>query len=186
MVKMVLLFTVAGVLLFAACSRGDSSRHSEGTGTGTTATEPGGSTSTGPDLTGDRPCTPASIRRASPPAWTKVADLPADMPYAIADDGNVAAFFFGFPVRVGPASPGEPRNKVLWVVRVPGTPGALVIEARSKIDPAHVVRIPSDTGGGSGEIQRSTIDLPVTGCWRLHLRWAMNEATLDVEVEDRT
>jgi hypothetical protein len=146
----------------------------------------GAETTTGTtDELANRACAPASVRRSSSPGWTKVAGLPPSMPYAIATGDSSAAFFFSYPLRAGHASPGEPQNKILWVIRSPQQPGPLRILARSAERPNRAIPGVADSDGGSGVIQRSIVDLPTDGCWRLFLRWATQDATLDVRVRKR-
>ena len=104
------------------------------------------------------------------------------MPYALASGDDVAAFFFTQPLLAGTARRGEPQNKVLWVVRSPEDGMPLDVVARSEGDDTPAIAVPADTGGGSGEIQRSIVDVPEPGCWRLSLRWGNREASLDVRV----
>jgi hypothetical protein len=172
------LFLAACVLLLpAACASGN-----EGDDGPNRPTETGKAD----EATGaDRPCVPTAIRRTSPPEWTAVAGLPMPMPYALSPGDEVAAFFFTHPLLAGRARRGEPQNKVLWVVRSPKDGMPLEIVARSPDRNARGIAVPADTGGGSGEIQRSIIDLLRPGCWRLFLRWGAREATIDVRVDPR-
>jgi hypothetical protein len=107
------------------------------------------------------------------------------MPYALASGDDVVAFFFTHPLLAGRARPGEPQNKVLWAVRSPEGRMPLEIVARSPDRDARAIAVSADTGGGQGEIQRSIVDLPTPGCWRLSLRWGAHQATIDFRVRVR-
>jgi hypothetical protein len=103
------------------------------------------------------------------------------MPHAIASTGDVAAFFFAHPLVAGR---GQAQNKVLWVVRG-GSRTPFAIVARSAKS-ARAVQFTGDSGGASGQIQRTILTLPRPGCWRLDLSWgAGKRARLDVQVEAR-
>jgi hypothetical protein len=108
--------------------------------------------------------------------------VPADLPHAVASTRDVAAFFFADPLLAGRPHRGEPQNKVLWVVRG-GARTPLVITARSSNSGR--VRVVADSGGSSGQVQRTILTLPKPGCWRLDLSWDDNRARLDVQVEAR-
>jgi hypothetical protein len=176
--QVTLLLAACTLLLPAACASGG-----KGGETFTRSIDTGkdGAT-TGEGEGANRPCSPTAIRRTSPPEWTAVAGLPMPMPYAVASGDEVVAFFFTHPLLAGRAHSGEPQNKVLWVVRSPEGGIPLDIVARIPDRKSQGIAIKADTGGGSGEIQRSIIDVPRPGCWRLFLRWGPREATLDVRV----
>ncbi len=75
--------------------------------------------------------TPAWIGRATD------ANTPRSYPFAVSDQGNAAAFLFGYPL----TAPSRPNmsNKILWVVRTPNGGQPLIITARHLGDqkPAH-------------------------------------------------
>jgi hypothetical protein len=125
------------------------------------------------------PCRAAPVRHDRPPAWTDLAGVPPDMPYAVASPATAAAFFFRYPLVAGPPDSGGARNKVLWVVRG-GSREPFVVTARS--DGAPTVRLTGDSNGASGEVQRTILELPAAGCWRLDLRAGDKRARVDVDV----
>ena len=101
------------------------------------------------------------------------------MPFALARGEQLAAFFFTHPLHVTRA---REHNKVLWVLARPNGGEPLEITAK-RAGRSGAVRTKSDPGlGGNGQIQRSALDFPAPGCWRLTLRWGAERATLDVYV----
>jgi len=72
--------------------------------------------------------TPAWIGRATD------ANTPRSYPFAVTDQGNAAAFLFGYPL----TAPSRPNmsNKILWVVRTPNGGQPLIITAPSGCQPA--------------------------------------------------
>lgn len=99
------------------------------------------------------------------------------MPYAIDPSGQIAAFFFTDPLRARTRR--AIRNQILWVVGHTVDAERLTITARSD---GTTVRSSGEPGGGSGQIQRTTIRFPEPGCWRFDLRWGIRRTTLDVRV----
>jgi hypothetical protein len=159
--------TVAMILLLAACG-----------GSGPAVTRSGSSSA-------DAPCVPAPIHRGAPPAWTAAAWSESSpgfrVPYALASNGAVGAFYFAKVLRAG--HPTNPSNKVLWIVRFPRDGNPLTVTARLSTDPSEVVHSSWPADSEPGEIYPSDVDLPKPGCWRLSLAWGSHRATIDLEVE---
>ena len=129
------------------------------------------------------PCQPTTVRRQGAPAWTRVSQVPEPpFPYAIASGAPVAAVFFSYPLRADLAP--RTRNKILWVVGLRPKADVLVISARSATTPSRRLQVRAEVGG-SGRVQRSLLQFPVSGCWRLMLRWEDHVGRLDVRVRPR-
>lgn len=84
-----------------------------------------------------------------------------------------------------PATPDNPSNKILWIVRFPRDGHSLEITSRLAGDPSQVVRISRPADSSPGEIYPSAVDLPRPGCWRLQLAWGSHRASIDVQVHPR-
>jgi hypothetical protein len=99
------------------------------------------------------------------------------MPHAISQGRDLAALLFGHPLSAPPVQ--GRANKILWVSRIPATPGSdLHIRARRYAGGRPVGRAVSRVvAGGPGP---SIVNLPEPGCWRLRLRWSGHRDTLDL------
>ena len=130
------------------------------------------------------PCVPAAIHRGAPPGWTAAAWSDSSpgftVPYALASNGGVGAFFFAPRLRAG--HPTNPANKVLWIVRFPRDGHPLTITAHLSGHPSEHVQSSWPADSEPGEIYPSYVDLPKPGCWRLSLAWGPHRASIDVEV----
>ena len=158
---------MAAVVLVVGCGGGDGGGQARRDGT----RPQGGAQAPGA-------CSPAPVRTNVPPSWARAPDVPPPpMPYAIDSSKQVAAFFFTNPLRARTRR--AFRNKILWVVGRTADAERLTITARSD---GTTVRSSGDAGGGSGQIQRTTIRFPKPGCWRLDLRWGQRRSMLDVRV----
>jgi hypothetical protein len=109
------------------------------------------------------------------PQWARGGFTAAEprMPYVLGARGDIAAILFGNPL----AAPPRPtlNNKILWVSRVPDTPGdPLIIDARLDGSRTTVRRT---VPGGPGP---SIIDLPRSGCWHLTLKWSQHTDLVDL------
>jgi hypothetical protein len=112
---------------------------------------------------------------------SEVPDPP--FPYALASGAPVAAVFFSYPLRA--KLPAGTRNKILWVVGPRPKAEPLVIVARLANAPREGLHARGDGSGGSGQIQRTLLQFPAPGCWRLMLRWEDHTARLDVRLRPR-
>jgi hypothetical protein len=152
----------------------------------------GSSGSSGPDLGSPRPSVPAGAAEPAhgrpsqleltahscgstqllmgpAPAWigrATDANTPTSYPFAVSDQGNAAAFLFGYPLTT-PSRP-DMSNKILWVVRTPSGGQPLIITARHLGGRRPVVRVQLSADSMPAEIYPSSIDLPVPGCWHFH------------------
>lgn len=134
---------------------------------------------TGTQQVPDAECDPAPIQQGNLPEWTLGAGMPPDSRFAVATGEEVAAFFFTDRLRSGNAD--SRRNKILWTIAPAADPATMKITARSAAA-SQPIAITADSGGGSGEVQRSIAVFPAPGCWRLDMRWKSRSATLDVAV----
>jgi len=120
-------------------------------------------------------CAPAGLQVGSGPAWAAHSNPPMSVRYALAARRTAVAFIFGFPLRVG--DPTDPANKILWIVRTPGsglTIRATPLHARR---PAVTVRLDDSAGP---EIYPSYVNVPTSGCWHLTLQWAGHTDSVDL------
>jgi hypothetical protein len=167
------------VVLLAGCGGDGEPAARDGT-PAPVASEPDDRAGAATPAAGDEagPCAPAPVRSNAPPEWAGLPEVPPPpMPYAIDPSEQVAAFFFTHPLKA--RTPRGVRNKILWIVGRTPEAERLVITAQSA---GRTVRSSGDAGGGSGQIQRTTIRFPEPGCWRLDLRWGERRARLDVRV----
>jgi hypothetical protein len=128
-------------------------------------------------------CGATKLYRGPLPAWTAPAFSnsspgPPAWPHALSDRGTVAAIVFGYPLRSG--NPTDPANKILWIMRLPRLGSPLRIEARPLGRAARLVRHEWPADSSPGEIYPSYVNVPVTGCWRLTLRWARHTDWIDL------
>lgn len=119
-------------------------------------------------------CTGNVPSRVLPP-WARGGFTHAEprMPYVLSARGDIAAILFGNPL----AAPPRPslNNKILWVSRVPTTPGdPLVVDAR--LDGSRTTARRTVPGGPGPSI----IDLPRSGCWHLTLKWSQHTDLMDL------
>jgi hypothetical protein len=92
-----------------------------------------------------------------------------------------AAVVFGYPLRAG--NPTGRLNKVLWIIKLPrrGTP--LRIEAKPVYAAKPLIRSTFPADSSPGEIYPSYLNVPNAGCWRLTLRWAGHEDSIDLHYD---
>jgi hypothetical protein len=127
-------------------------------------------------------CGTTQLFRGRLPQWTTPAFSdsspgPTPWPAAISDRGTVAAVVFGYPLRAG--NPTGRMNKVLWIMKLPRLGSPLRIEARPVGASRPLIRSTFPADSSPGEIYPSYIDVPRGGCWRLTLRWAGHEDSID-------
>lgn len=120
-------------------------------------------------------CATGTLRVGSGPGWAEHSNPPTSVPYAIAAHHTAVAFIFGYPLRAG--NPTNPFNKILWIVRTPGS--GLTIRATPLGTRRPVVTVKLDDSAGA-EIYPSHIDVPTAGCWHLSLRWARGSDSVDL------
>jgi hypothetical protein len=99
----------------------------------------------------------------------------------VAHDGTAVAVMFGFPLRAG--TPTDPRNKVLWIMRLPRRGSPLRISASPVGGGGGArARVHSSwpANSGPGEIYPSYVNVPHAGCWRVTVRWAHHTDTIDL------
>jgi hypothetical protein len=87
-----------------------------------------------------------------------------------------AAFIFGYPLRAG--NPTDLANKILWIVRLPGS--GLVVRASPLRATTPVITVKLNDSAGP-EIYPSYVNVPQSGCWRLTLHWARYTDSLDLK-----
>jgi hypothetical protein len=126
-------------------------------------------------------CGSTQLLKGATPAWigrATDANTPAFLPFAVSDQGNAAAFVFGYPL-TAPSRP-DINNKILWVVRTPNGGQPLTITARHVSASGPVVRVQLPADSGPGQIYPSIIDVPTPGCWHFTLQWPHANATVDL------
>jgi hypothetical protein len=124
-------------------------------------------------------CGVTILHRGPPPAWAAHSNPPAAItPHATATGDSAAAFIFGYPLRAG--NPRGKRNKILWLLRQPGT--GLIVRATPlhATTPAITVKLTDDAGF---ETYPSYVNVPRAGCWHLTLRWAGHTASIDLDYQ---
>jgi hypothetical protein len=131
-------------------------------------------------------CGSTQLLKGPTPAWigrATDANTPRSYPFAVSDQGNAAAFLFGYPL-TAPSRP-DMTNKILWVVRTPNGGQPLTITARHVSAGQPVVRVQLPADSGPGEIYPSIIDVPAPGCWQFTLQWPHASATVDLQYTAR-
>jgi hypothetical protein len=131
-------------------------------------------------------CGSTQLFKGPTPAWigrATDANTPRSYPFAVSDQGNAAAFVFGYPL-TAPSRP-DMTNKILWVVRTPNGGQPLIITARHMSASQPVVRVQLPANSGPGEIYPSIIDVPAPGCWHFTLQWPHASATVDLQYTAR-
>jgi hypothetical protein len=93
---------------------------------------------------------------------------------------RILAVLFADPL-YSPAPPNR-GNKILWLSRLPQTPGSSLRISAQRMRGAAVLGSPwrHTVAGGAGP---SLVNFPAAGCWRLTLRWSGRSDTLDLTVE---
>jgi hypothetical protein len=120
-------------------------------------------------------CSTATLPSGSGPAWAAHSNPPTFLPYAIGAHQTAAAFIFGYPLRAG--APTNPANKILWIVRTPGS--GLTIRATPLRSPTPVVTVRVNDSAGP-ETYPSYVNVPTPGCWHLTVRWRGHTDSIDL------
>ena len=109
------------------------------------------------------------------PTWARTgfSDPEPTEPFVLGDRGDLLGVLFGQPLHAPPAK--DRNNKILWVSRVSGGPGPLVIDATLL---GTTVTAHREIDGGPGP---SIVDLPRAGCWQLRLTWGPLVDTLRLD-----
>ena len=130
-----------------------------------------------------RGCVTPSTSPDDVPPWTAAAEPPLRVPHAMSDDGEVEAFLFGEPLRAGHprGEPGDPNNKILWVVHQPRGGRPLQITATRLDGEVDTVQLSLPANSGPGEIYPSIVDVPTAGCWHFALAWNGNQSAINLE-----
>lgn len=131
-------------------------------------------------------CGATQLFRGRLPTWTAAAFSdsspgPTPWPAAVSERGTVAAVVFGYPLRAG--NPAGRTNKVLWIMKLPRLGSALSIEARPVGAAKPLIRSAFPADSSPGEIYPSYVNVPKAGCWRLTLRWAGHEDSIDLHYD---
>jgi len=131
-------------------------------------------------------CGSTQLLMGATPAWigrATDANTPRPYPFAVSDQGNAAAFLFGYPL----TAPSRPNmsNKILWVVRTPSGGQPLIITARHLGASRPVVRFQLSADSVPTTIYPSIIDVPVPGCWHFTLQWLHGSATANLQYTAR-
>src|SRR5579862_1204148 len=120
-------------------------------------------------------CAAGSLRLGSGPRWAAGSNPPASTRYTVAAHDTAVAFLFGYPLRAGNAS--SPFNKILWIVRTPGS--GLTIRATPLHARRPVVAIKVADSAGA-QIYPSYVNVPAAGCWHMTVRWAGGTDSVNV------
>jgi hypothetical protein len=153
---------IAMLVVLAACSSGG------GASVATTLTP------TAP-MTAGEGCGATPVQDPPKPAW---APTGPDTRWVVDDQGTIAGFLFADPLRAG--HPGDPANKVLWIVNGvrDGSPLEIDLHPVGASSPSVTDSFPADSS--PGEIYPSIVEVPAPGCWRATLRWNGRTAQLDL------
>lgn len=124
------------------------------------------------------PCA-AHVVVSAIPSWARggFSDPNRHMHFEVGRDGKIVALLWAYPLLSPP--PTTHNNKILWVSHIQTNGSALQIGAQrmtgsKPVGPA----VYRHVAGGPGP---SIIDLPVSGCWRLDLRWSGQRDSLDLD-----
>jgi len=131
-----------------------------------------------------RPPAPAASRATGCTSQTQTGPLPtwaragfsgdgAGVPHVFARQGDILGVLFGGTLS-SPPTP-ERSNKILWVSRVPVTPGGS-LEITATLD-GTTETARRTVAGGPGP---SGIDMPKPGCWHFALTWSDHTDTMDL------
>jgi hypothetical protein len=124
-------------------------------------------------------CGSTPILSGGRPQWLEDAGAHNNpsTPYVIGKPAIAAGFLFGYPLTAGRTNP---TNKILWVVGRPRNGSSLDITVHPVDAATPVVSASFQPDSGPGEIYPSVVDVPHPGCWYFDLKWAGNEAALDL------
>jgi hypothetical protein len=93
--------------------------------------------------------------------------------------GDILAVLFGGTLSSPPAP--DRSNKILWVARLPVTPGGS-LEITAQLDGTTEI-VNQTIAGGPGP---SGVDLPRPGCWHFTLAWSGRTDAMDLTYEPGT
>ena len=136
-------------------------------------------------VTASQPATASSCASAvvyGPlPTWARAGFTPPSMamPYVLGARGDIVAVLWARHDPLVTPTPPDRNNKILWVSKLPLTPGSsLEITARRLVGGTAVGAVQRRTVfGGPGP---SIIDMPTAGCWQFTLRWSGHVDTVDL------
>ena len=107
------------------------------------------------------------------PTWARAGFTPPSMamPYVLGARGDIVAVLWAQHDPLVTPAPPDRNNKILWVSRLPDTPGSsLQITARQLVGGTAVGAVQRRTVFGGPN--PSIIDMPRAGCWQFTLRWS--------------
>jgi hypothetical protein len=109
------------------------------------------------------------------PEWARAgfSDDGSGVPHVFGRRGDILGVLFGRTLSSPPAP--DRSNKILWVSRVPVTPGGS-LEITAQLD-GTTETVTRTVAGGPGP---SGVDLPAPGCWHFTLVWSGNTDTMDL------
>lgn len=109
------------------------------------------------------------------PEWARggFSDDGAGTPHVLGRKGDIIAVLFGRTLSSPPAL--DRSNKILWVSRVPVTPGGS-LEITAQLDGTSETA-KQTVPGGPGP---SGVDMPRPGCWRFTLAWSGHTDEMDL------
>ena len=112
------------------------------------------------------------------PAWARAgfSGDGAGVPHVFGRQGDILGVLFGGTLS-SPPTP-ERSNKILWVSRVPVTPGGSLEIAATLDGTTETVR--RTVPGGPGP---SGVDMPKPGCWHFALTWSDHTDAMDLTYE---
>jgi hypothetical protein len=116
------------------------------------------------------------------PAWLDAAGAnnnPDFLPYVIANPPNTGAFLWANPLRAG--HPGNPSNKIFWVVGLPRNGTALQVAGHPAGASTPTIHDLIPANSSPREIYPSIVDVPKPGCWHFDLSWAGHKAAVELQ-----
>jgi hypothetical protein len=134
-----------------------------------------------------RPPSPAANRATECTSEAQTGPLPtwaragfssdgAGVPHVFGRQGDILGVLFGGTLSSPPAP--DRSNKILWVSRVPVTPGGS-LEITATLD-GTTETVRRTVTGGPGP---SGIDMPKPGCWHFALTWSDHTDAMDLTYE---
>jgi hypothetical protein len=119
------------------------------------------------------------------PTWTPAlsdsSPGPTPWPAAISERGTLAAVVYGYPLRAD--NPTGRMNKVLWIMKLPRRGAPLRIEAQPADGAKPLIRSTFPADNSPRQIYPSYVNVPKAGCWRLTLRSAGHEDSIDLHYD---
>ena len=123
----------------------------------------------------------SSVVYGSLPTWARAGFTPPSqaMPYVLGARGGIVAVLWAQHDPLVTPAPPDRNNKILWVSRLPDTPGSsLQITARQLVGGTAVGAVQRRTVFGGPN--PSIIDMPRAGCWQFTLRWSGHVDTVNL------